>query len=348
MLMLKVKKEGILLRPTKLEFENEGVLNPACIRVGNNVHMFYRAVKKGNYSSIGYCKLEGPLKVVERAKNPVLLQEVSYEKHGLEDPRIVCIDGTYYLTYVAYDGKNVRIAYATSKDFKKFEKKGIISPEISYDKAEDLFRTCKQKLKDRYFLFESYYKDIAGKDALIWNKDAFLFPKKIKGKYALIHRILPDIQVIYFNEFKDLTLGYWKKYLKNLCDYVVLESKYWFETRNIGGGCPPIETNKGWLLIYHAVDDMDKGRTYRAGAALLNKKNPTKVIGHLHKPLFSPEEKWEKKGIVENVVFPTGATIFGKRLYIYYGASDKYIAVASINLKSLVNQLVREGKKYHI
>ena len=346
--MLKLKKEGIILRPTKLEFENDGVLNPACIKVGNNVHMFYRAVKKGNISTIGYCKLEGPLKVVERLKKPLLSKEFSYESKGLEDPRIVEIDGTYYMTYIGYDGKAVRIAYATSKDLKKFEKKGVISPEISYDEAEDHFRLCKPGLKDRYFLFEAYYKDRVGKDALIWDKDAFLFPKKINGKFALVHRIMPDIQVIYFNRFKDLTLDYWKKYLKNLCRYVILESKHWYETRNIGGGCPPIETPKGWLMIYHAVDDMDVGRTYRAGAALLDKKDPTKVIGHLHEPLFSPEEKWEKKGVVGNVVFPTGTALFGKRLYIYYGAADKYIAAASVNLRELIDTLIKEGKKYHI
>ena len=101
-------------------------------------------------------------------------------------------------------------------------------------------------------------------------------------------------------------------------------------------------------MIYHAVDDMNQGRTYRAGAALLDKKDPTKVIGHLHEPLFSPEEKWEKKGVVGNVVFPTGTALFGKRLYIYYGAADKYIAVASVNLRELVDTLIKEGKKYHI
>jgi beta-1,2-mannobiose phosphorylase / 1,2-beta-oligomannan phosphorylase len=56
--MLKVKKEGILLNKTNLVFENEGVLNPATIRKGDDIHLFYRAVSKGNYSSIGYCKLK--------------------------------------------------------------------------------------------------------------------------------------------------------------------------------------------------------------------------------------------------------------------------------------------------
>ena len=341
--MLKIKRHGIILRPTKLEFEDKGVFNPACIRKGRNVYMFYRAWNKENRSTIGYCKLEGPLKVVERAKKPFLYPEHDYE-HNLEDPRIVLLDGIYYLTYVAFDGRNVRIAYAVSKDLKRFEKKKVLSPEITYDKAEDIFRKCESKLKERYFLFESYFKDIVGKDAILWDKDPFLFPKKINGKFALVHRILPDMQVIYFKSFKELTLKYWKKYFKKLSKFVILESKYWFESRNIGGGCPPIETDKGWLLIYHAVDDMDKGKTYRAGIALLDKKDPTKEIARLKEPFLSPEKKWEKEGIVPNVVFPTGAVIFGKRLYIYYGAADKNIAVVSVSLKGLLNELLKNKK----
>jgi len=340
--MLKVKREGIILEPSKLGFENKGVFNPACIREGRYVHMFYRALDKKNRSTIGYCKLDGPLKVVERAKKPILFPESRYEE-SLEDPRIVFLNGIYYLFYVAYNGKNVFIAYAISKDLKKFIKKGIISPKITYDEAEDIFRSCKSKLKDRYFFFESYYKDIVSKDVLLWNKDAFIFPKKINGKFVLIHRILPDIQIIYFSDFKDLTIGYWKKYFKRLCDYVILEPKYWFEMRNIGGGCPPIETDKGWLLIYHGVDDMNKGKIYRAGAALLGKKNPLKLLGRLREPLFSPEKKWEKKGNVDNVVFPTGAAIFGKKLYIYYGAADTRIAVISLDLNELLDELIKKG-----
>ena len=112
--MVIVKREGIILKLSKNKFESKGVFNPACIRKGKYVHMFYRAWDKNNRSTIGYCKLEGPLKVVERATAPVLVAEENYE-HNIEDPRIVCLNGTYYLTYIAYDGRNVRIAYATSK-----------------------------------------------------------------------------------------------------------------------------------------------------------------------------------------------------------------------------------------
>lgn len=131
--MIEVKKEGIILNKTELGFENEGVLNPAAIRDGDYVHLFYRAVSKGNYSSIGYCKLKGPLEVEERMESPVIFPQLDSESHGVEDPRIVKIDDLYYLTYTAYDGVNALGALATSKDLRNFEKLGIIAPQITYD-----------------------------------------------------------------------------------------------------------------------------------------------------------------------------------------------------------------------
>ncbi len=89
--MVKVKKEGVILEKTDLEFENDSVLNPACYQDGKHVHMFYRAVRKGNHSTIGYCLLEGPLKIIERAKKPVLYPEHNFERESIEDPRIVKI-----------------------------------------------------------------------------------------------------------------------------------------------------------------------------------------------------------------------------------------------------------------
>jgi beta-1,2-mannobiose phosphorylase / 1,2-beta-oligomannan phosphorylase len=338
--MVKVTKHGVILEATDKEFENQAVLNPTCIQEGNTVHMFYRAVKKGNFSSIGYCRLDGPLKIVERMDKPIIAPSESYEIHGTEDPRVVFFEGKYYLFYTAYDGKNALIAYATSKDLKRWTKQGVISPRISYDEAEDLFRQNRSKLKEKYFFFESYYKDISGKDVLLWEKDAFILPERVDGKIGLIHRILPDIQLIYFNDFKDLTDDYWKEYLKNLGDFVVLESEHDYESRNVGGGAALIETKQGWLMIYHSVQDRNKGKIYHASAALLDKKQPTKILGRLKIPLFSPFEKYELDGDVNNVVFPSGTAIFGDDLYIYYGAADKRIAAASVNLNSLINELL--------
>src|ERR1035437_3981456 len=101
--MIKVKKEGIILEKTHLEFENEGVLNPAVIREGDSVHIFYRAVQKGNHSTVGYSRLDGPLNVVERWNKPFMVTEFEYESQGVEDARIVKIDNMFYMTYTGYD-----------------------------------------------------------------------------------------------------------------------------------------------------------------------------------------------------------------------------------------------------
>ena len=115
--------------------------------------------------------------------------------------------------------------------------------------------------------------------------------------------------------------------------------KYHHEVSYIGGGCPPIETTAGWLLIYHGVHDTIKGYIYSACAALFDLKNPQKEIARLPYPLFSPEKDWELKGEVNNVCFPTGALVEEDTLYIYYGAADERIAVASLSVKELLAEL---------
>lgn len=331
--MLTVKDEGIILKPTDLYFENKAVFNPACIEVNGITHMFYRAVNHQDISSIGYCQLINN-KVVKRLKEPILFPEYDYETKGIEDPRITFLDGTYYLFYTAYDGQNARIAYATSQDLVHFVKHGLISPTISYDKAEDIFR--ESKIKERYRMFEMYYKEKKGKNVLLFEKDASLFPQKFNHKFVLLHRILPGIQIISFKNFSDLTENYWRQYLTNLGDHIVIDPLFWYESRNVGGGCPPIKTKFGWLIIYHAVEDTPFGKIYHAAAALLDLKNPLKIIARLKQPLFSPTTSWENKGVVDNVVFPTGAVIKNKRLYIYYGAADSCIGAKSVNLDSLL------------
>jgi len=334
--MIAVKNEGIILEKTNLSFENKGVLNPACIQTDGITHMFYRAISQNGISSIGYCQLKDN-KVVKRLAEPVLFPEYDYEKKGVEDPRITLLEGLYYLFYTAYDGKNALIAYATSKDLVHFAKQGLVSPKISYDEAEDIFR--ESKVREKYTLFEMSFKEREGEGVLLFEKDACLFPKKINNKFVLLHRILPGIQVIYFDNFSELTKDRWRDYFKNLGDFIVLDPLHMFESRNIGGGCPPIETKDGWLIIYHAVDDTPLGRVYYASAALLDLRNPLKILGRLKEPLFSPQAPWEKIGITNNVVFPTGAVVRDKRLYIYYGAADKLIAAKSVELTELLTEL---------
>jgi len=340
--MIAVKKHGILLNPTELICENQSVANPACIEANGKIHMFYRAINKDKMSSLGYCELNTPTEVGKRNEEPILFPQEKYESMGIEDPRIVCVDDTYLLTYTAYDGTNALGALATSKDLKTFDRKGIITPQMTYKEFESCIEHC-HGINDKYLRFVKFFSRHGGIEIphnhFIWDKDVVFFPKKINGKFAFLHRIYPDIQIAYFNELKDLTSWYWKDYLMNIEKYVLLKSKMSFEASYLGGGCPPVETSEGWLIIYHGVEDTTQGYIYHACAALLDLNDPTKEIGRLKYPLFSPELDWEKQGVVNNVVFPSATILRGDSLFIYYGAADKYIGIASISLKELIQEI---------
>lgn len=340
--MVTVKKEGIIITKTDLGFEDDGVLNPAAIREGNFVHMFYRAVRTGNISTIGYCKLEGPLKVVQRDITPIIIPHADYESQGVEDPRIVKIDDVYYLTYTAYDGVNALGALATSTDLKTFERKGIIVPQVTFDEFKVLAE-CSGKVSEKYFRHVRHFPpDLR---IFLWDKNVIFFPRRVNGKLYFLHRIRPGIQIASVKELKDLTKEFWEDYLLHMHEHILIDSVHEaHEGSYVGGGCPPIETEQGWLLIYHGVHDTTKGYVYSACAALLDLNNPEKEIARLPYALFTPEYDWELHGVVDNVVFPTGAAVFDKTLYVYYGAADKHIACASINIPELVEELLRNKR----
>jgi predicted GH43/DUF377 family glycosyl hydrolase len=334
--MIEVKKEGVILQKLNLDFENESVLNPAVAQLGNTLHLFYRAVRFKNYSSIGYCELEGPLRVVGRLDKPLLSPAFDYESHGMEDPRIVKIDEVYYLSYVAFDGVNALGAVATSTDLQHFERQGIIAPKIKYGDFDRL-------TKNNPALNEKYLRINAGADFLA-DKDLVFFPRRINGKLTFLHRIKPDIQIVMVGDLKDLTTEFWQDYFLNLGQNILLDPKYPHEIEYVGSGCPPIETEQGWLLLYHGVKKSEKRYEYACCAALLDIDDPRKEIGRLPYPLFKPELDYELKGDVDDVVFPTGTALFGDTLYIYYGAADELIACASVSLKDLVNELLLNKK----
>jgi beta-1,2-mannobiose phosphorylase / 1,2-beta-oligomannan phosphorylase len=272
----------------------------------------------------------------------VLYPQFDYESHGIEDPRIVKIEGVYYLTYAAFDGLNALGALATSTDLKHWHKHGLIVPHVTYDEFKHL-AGCKMPLNEKY----ARYNDRNAlrivnpdKKILLWDKNVMLFPRKINNKFYFLHRVKPDIQIAAVYNFEDLTKDYWSDYLLHWCDHIALAPKYEHEISYIGGGCPPIETAEGWLLIYHAVHDSIAGYVYTACAALLDLDNPLIEIARLPYPLFKPGEDWELEGEVNNVCFPSGAAVFDDTLYIYYGAADERIACASVGLSALLAELL--------
>jgi predicted GH43/DUF377 family glycosyl hydrolase len=306
--MVKLKKTGIVMGPLKDQLGCFARFNPGVYFKDGIVHMLYRAtnsdIKDGaNYiSSIGYAKLDSDNKILYDSNEKVIFPTLPAEIKGCEDPRIVEFEGCCYIFYTAYDGVKARVSVAETTDFIKYNKLGVID-HFGYD------------------------------------KDAFIFPERINGEIAYMHRISPNIQLDYFENLEELlSKDAWTGYEDRMNRSVIMKSEYDWEKRKIGGSAPPIKTEKGWLLLYHAVDD--KG-VYRGGAALLDLKNPSKLIARLPYPILEPAKEYELYGDVNNVVFPEGAYVFNGQLNVYYGAGDKYIAAAQIDLDELLTELIK-------
>ncbi|MDH3382299.1 MAG: pesticidal protein Cry7Aa [Flavobacteriaceae bacterium] len=344
--MINVEKLGIILSSTQREFENIAVTNPGIYQDNNTVHILYSATGKDHVSSIGYAYTEGPQKIIERNEKPIIKGELEYELKGVKNARIVKIEDTFYITYTSCDGNNQMGALATSKDLKEFQKHGVITPCISYEKYGQLIKNKCQNLSDKYFdHFQFFNRSGMADDSntFLRDKELIFFPKKINGQFVMLNRIYPSIQIVYFNHWEDLTISFWEEYLKNLTDYIVFEPDGVYEIGNIGLGCPPIETNYGWLLIYHSVQITATGNVYHVRAALLQIDEPQKILSKLYYPLFSPTQHWEKEDELNlGSLMPSGTAIFGDDLYIYYGASEKYVALAKLSLNELLIELVKK------
>lgn len=304
--MIKFKRLGIIMRPLKDQLGSFARFNPGVQLKDGIVHMLYRAANNdirddANYiSSIGYARLDVKTNILFDSNEKVIYPTLPEEVKGCEDPRIVEFEGSFYIFYTAFDGINARVAIAKTDNFLEYRKLGVI----------------------HHFC---------------WDKDAFIFPERIKGKIAYLHRIEPCIQLDYFESFDELlSINAWADYKNRHKTSTIMKPEFFWENKKIGGSAPPIKTEKGWLLLYHAVDD---NFVYRGSVALLSLENPSWVIARIPYPLLEPEEEYELIGDVNNVVFPEGAYIHDNELFVYYGAADKYIALAKIGVNELLDEL---------
>jgi len=331
---MKCLSRRIFLEPTKNDWESKGVFNPTVIEHEGVRHLFYRGVKEPNFSSIGHVKIKDG--VLYRRDKPILWPTEEYEKVGVEDPRITYIeaDKKFHLLYTAYDGRSACVGYAVSdppdsEGMFHFEKQGIVSPKVPVEEAMKIVGAERYKGRWKYLL------NGKGKNTVVWDKDAVLFPEKIRGKYAMLHRLDPDVQIIYFDSFKELQDdNFWRDYIKNIEEHVFMRQRHKWEDLKIGAGAVPVKTPYGWLLIYHAIEGPYEKRVYRAAAALADFE--LKNEKRLEKPLFEPEFEWEKVGSVPDVVFPTGAIVDNGKLLVWYGAADTRIGLAEIDFEQLM------------
>ncbi|MHC4591629.1 MAG: glycoside hydrolase family 130 protein [Planctomycetota bacterium] len=172
------------------------------------------------------------------------------------------------------------------------------------------------------------------------DKDAALFPRRFDGRWALIHRPSSPHRPAHIWLSFSPDLKHWGDF------QILLEAREggWWDAGQVGLAVPPIETERGWLILYHGVKRTAAGALYRLGAALLDLEDPAKVIRRGSEWVFGPGEDYERVGDVADVVFPCGTTLAddGDTLRLYYGAADTAMCVATASLAELMDWLENE------
>ena len=220
---------------------------------------------------------------------------------GCEDPRITQIDDTLHMFYTAYDGVNPPVVAATSIAVKDFLKKqwNWTTPTIVTPEGID-------------------------------NKDACLFPERVKGHYMVFHRAHNHICLDPIN-----SLAFVTDKVESFTPIVGPRTGMW-DSQKVGIAAPPIKTKKGWLLFYHGVSD---DSVYRVGVILLDLKDPTIVLARATDCIFEPETEYEKNGQVNQVVFPCGVVNRSGVIFMYYGGGDSVVGVATAKLEEILKAL---------
>lgn len=313
-MMVKLERffENPILSPIpEHTWEAKAVFNPAAIYEGGRVHLVYRAMSEDNTSTLGYASSGDGLHFDERLPAPIYTPREPFEEKlipggnsGCEDPRLTRIGDTIYMCYTAFNGKEPpRVALTTIK-------------------LDDF-------LAHRWTWSRPVLISPPGVD----DKDAAIFPGEINGKYFIFHRLGTDIWLDHTDNPNHFD-GRWLK------GRVIIAAKNIRpDLEKIGIASTPIETDAGWLLIYHAVSKKNGDRYYYLSAALLDKERPWKVISNIGRPILEPETNYEKSGQVNNVVFSCGSVVIEGELFVYYGAADKVIGVATIELDRLIRAL---------
>jgi len=289
-------------------WEAGGTLNPAAIDVGNKTHIIYRGATVSNVSTFGYAVSSDGFTIDERLDKPIYFPRAEFEyrqgansNYGCEDPRIVVIGDKLYMTYTAYDGNTPRVA-------------------VSFITIHDFL--------DRRWSAWSMPEVITPPN--IPNKDAAILPEAINGKYLILHRVNESICGDFVN-----SLDFSKEEVNKCIEMLNPRPGMW-DGEKVGISGPPVKTKRGWLLLYHGVS---RSKKYRVGAILLDLEDPTIVKARTAVPVFEPEESYERNGLVPNVVFPCSLIVRNGTAYIYYGAADSVIGVATIGLDDLLNKL---------
>ncbi|HYD17095.1 MAG TPA: hypothetical protein VEF76_01285 [Patescibacteria group bacterium] len=317
-----MKRHGVIVSP---QGDLGATFNPAAAKLDNGSYvLLVRSVPAGyekigpvnsftgNYTShISLFRADAPEGPFSLVNDKAITPDQPFDKYGAEDPRITKIGDTYYIFYTSIAkpldqpdaGDGIRIAMASTKDFKTFEKHGPIGPDrrckagVIFESAGNTFFLWKDEEQHERTMLTPLPKNFDITDGAGWEK--FWQTRDIE---------------------KDLLLGAGGKH----------------EGLGVEPGAPPIEIEEGLVLAYSSISS---DFNWTISLLLLDKTDPTKILAKSEKPCLRPEMDYELKGDVNNVVFPCGAVIDDERLYIYYGGADKICAVASESMDEVRNQL---------
>jgi predicted GH43/DUF377 family glycosyl hydrolase len=284
------------------------VFNPGAIECGGETVLLVRVEDMRGMSHLTVARSADGFSNWRIDTQPTLApdpENYPEEVWGVEDPRIVYLEelGAYAVTYTSFSMGGPLVSLALTKDFRSFERRGAIMP------PED--------------------------------KDACLFPRRFGGRWALIHRPMPsrafgDGAHIWISFSHDLQ--HWGEHK------ILLPARRggWWDANKVGLGPQPIETEHGWLLLYHGVRSTASGSLYRVGVALLDLEDPTKVLRRSDQWIFGPRETYERLGDVPGVTFPTGVIVDRDKdeVRMYYGAADTSVAVAMAKFSELVDYVL--------
>ena len=315
------------------KWEDLCVLNPGVIydEVNKKFIMLYRAAgnDREHYIYLGLASSDDGVNFTRCQDTPVLSPAPDNCDSGcVEDPRIVKMGDYYYITYASR-------AYAPGQYWR--DDKLVIGDRPKeaphFIQANNtLTHLC--MTKD----FKNYKKLGRITDSRLDDRDVIIFPEKIGGKYVRLSRPMQWCGRGFPNKNPAIWLSFSDDMLEWDRPSLLMQGEQPWENMKIGGGCPPVRTDKGWLFIYHGVSAEDG--VYRAGAVMLDLENPAEITGRTKEFIMEPEYDFEINGCYAGCVFPTANAVKDNVLYVYYGAADKYVCVATAVFDQFIEDLM--------
>ena len=300
-------KNNPIITAEDLPYRANSVFNAAAVLLGDETLLLLRVEDRRGHSHLTVARSNDGISDWRIPKKPSLVPNISKypeDKWGIEDPRITYLEeiNKYAILFTSYSADGPLVSLALTDDFVSFERKGaILKPE---------------------------------------DKDAVLFPVKIKGKWAMLHRPYQymsnrdDAAHVHISYSEDLVNWNNRKIIMRAREGV------WWDAGKIGVNTPPLLTKHGWLVSYHGVKRTCAGCIYRLGLVILDTENPELVTHRSEEWVFSPQKSYEMHGDVGNVVFPCGWTQRDNELWLYYGAADTSVALAIANYDEVIEHIL--------